>query len=51
VKFAELFEEAECALEGAFGSGFVAQQEVVFFDIVRCPIGGGEACLGAFVAV
>jgi hypothetical protein len=51
VEFAELFEEAEGALEGAFGGGSVAKEEVVLLDVLGGPIGGREACLGAFMAV
>ena len=51
VGFAELFEEAEFALESAFGGGFVAQEEVVFFDEVGGPIEGRGAVGGAFLAV
>jgi hypothetical protein len=51
VEFAELFEETEGALEGAFGGGSVAKQEVVFFDVGGGPIGGREAFLRAFMAV
>ena len=43
VEFAELFEEAEFALKGAFGGGFVAKHEVVFFNLVGGPVEGGEA--------
>ncbi len=38
VEFTELFEETESALEGAFGRGSVAKEEVVFFDILGGPI-------------
>lgn len=39
--FAELLEQAEFALKGAFGSGFVAQHEVVFLDLIGRPASGG----------
>ena len=51
VGFAELFEEAECALEGALGGGSIAQEEVVLLDIFGGPIRRREARLGAFMAV
>ena len=51
VEFAELFEEAVGALEGAFGGGPVAQEEIVLLDIFGGPIGGREAFRGAFMAV
>ena len=51
VEFAELFEKTECALEGAFGGGFVAKQEVVLLNIVGGPIGGRETFGGAFMAI
>jgi hypothetical protein len=38
VEFAELFEETELALEGAFGGDCVAQAEVVFFDLIGGPV-------------
>ena len=51
VGFAELFEEAECALEGAFGGGSVAQEKIVLLDVFGGPIGGREAWFGAFMTV
>ncbi len=51
VGFAELFEEAECALEGALGGGSVAQEELVLLDVFGGPIGGREAWFGAFMTV
>ncbi len=38
-----LFEEAVFALEAAFGTGLVTQQEVVHFDFVRGPVERREA--------
>ena len=51
VRFAELFEEAEGALEGAFGGGSVAKKEVVLLYILGGPISGREAGFGAFMRV
>ena len=40
VGFVELLEQAEFALEGAFGGGFVAQGEIVLFDLIGGPVEG-----------
>jgi hypothetical protein len=51
VEFAELFEVAEITLEGAFGGIFVAQQEVVHFQLLGDPIEGGSALSEAHIIV
>ena len=38
VGFVKLLEEAEFALEGAFGSGFVAEGEIVVLDLIGRPV-------------
>jgi hypothetical protein len=38
-----LFEEAVFALEGAFGGGFIAQIQIVLFDLVGSPVEGRDA--------
>jgi hypothetical protein len=43
MRFEVLFEEAIFALERAFGSVFVAEMEVVFFDLFRGPVERREA--------
>lgn len=35
-----LFEQAEFALKGAFGGGFIAEREIVLFDLIRGPVVG-----------
>jgi len=40
VGFVKLLEEAEFALEGAFGGGFVAKGEIVMLDLIGRPVEG-----------
>jgi hypothetical protein len=48
VEFAELFEITEFALKGAFGGGFVAEEEIVLLDFIGQPVEGREAAQDHF---